>query len=218
MTFLNTGYIIFCNLFGSIISTPGFWFEIDPLNITATLWDLNLRTDIDFQYYQNYLFPATTNNNSLRPIKILNQYYVATDYYESKVLLPYNFIETTVLISYFGSNKTNILLFLFHPIQHPKYKKWEFAIILHVQKAEIDSIQEETSQSIQRHSRIVLTVGLLCCCFTTAFVIVCCFSVAMSISKPLKNVIRVANFINDNAGRKEVISQIISDVGGIPEV
>lgn len=87
-----------------------------------------------------------------------------------------------------------------------------------MQQAEIDSIQQTAKKAIETHTSLVLIVGLLCCSFTAAIIIVFCFFVAMSISKPLKNVIRVANFINDAAGKKEVISQIITDVGGIPEV
>ena len=87
-----------------------------------------------------------------------------------------------------------------------------------MQQAEIDSIQQTAKKAIESHTTLVLMVGLLCCSFTVAIIIVFCFFVAMSISKPLKNVIRVANFINDAAGKKEVISQIITDVGGIPEV
>ena len=87
-----------------------------------------------------------------------------------------------------------------------------------MQQAEIDSIQQTAKKAIETHTTLVLMVGLLCCSFTAAIIIVFCFFVAMSISKPLKNVIRVANYINEAAGKKEVISQIITDVGGIPEV
>ena len=59
---------------------------------------------------------------------------------------------------------------------------------------------------------------MFCCTLTAAIIIVFCYHVAMSISKPLKNVIRVADFINQSAGNKDAISQIIADVGGLPEV
>ncbi|MCB0512748.1 MAG: hypothetical protein KDC72_09375 [Bacteroidetes bacterium] len=74
------------------------------------------------------------------------------------------------------------------------------------------------SSTIKKHTSLVFAIGLVCCTTTAAVIIVFSFYLAMSISKPLKNVIRVANFINDNAGNKEAISQIISDVGGLPEV
>ena len=61
-------------------------------------------------------------------------------------------------------------------------------------------------------------MGIFCCTLTGAVIIVFCFKVSMSISKPLKNVIHLANFINDNAGNKEAVSKIISDSHGIPEV
>ena len=87
-----------------------------------------------------------------------------------------------------------------------------------MQKSEIDSIQIGISKNIRNHSNLVLLVGVFCCSLTASCIMAFCFSVAMSISKPLKNVIRVANFINDSAGNKEVISQITQDGEGIQEV
>lgn len=96
LTFLNTGFIIFFNMFGNLISIPGFWFEINPVNITEYLWEVPLRTDMSYKYYSSVLFNAAVNNDTLRPIKILNYYHELSEYYESTVLLPYNFLETTV--------------------------------------------------------------------------------------------------------------------------
>ena len=90
--------------------------------------------------------------------------------------------------------------------------------MLYVKKAEIESIQNIASQNIKKQTNVILVLGMFCCTLTAAIVVVICYHVTMSISKPLKNVIRVADFINDNAGNKEAISKIISDVGGLPEV
>jgi hypothetical protein len=98
LTFLNTGITVFFSLFGNVISPPGIWFEVDPMNLTVTLWDIYWRTDMTITYYYDELFNRSVNSDQLREIKILNQYYQETDYYESTVLLPYNFIETTVFL------------------------------------------------------------------------------------------------------------------------
>ncbi len=90
--------------------------------------------------------------------------------------------------------------------------------MLYVKKNEIESIQNITSIIIRNQTNLILVLGMFCCTLTTAIVIVICYNVAISISKPLKNVIRVADFINGNAGNKEAISKIIADVGGLPEV
>ena len=83
--------------------------------------------------------------------------------------------------------------------------------MLYVKKNEIESIQNITSIIIRNQTNLILVLGMFCCTLTTAIVIVICYNVAISISKPLKNVIRVADFINGNAGNKEAISNIIAD-------
>ena len=95
MSFLETGTVIFFNLFGQIISPPSIWTEFDPMNMTQFLVDITYRTAVTPEYFGD-LYNRSANTDTLRYVQILDQYYQNAEYYESTVLLPYNFIETTV--------------------------------------------------------------------------------------------------------------------------
>ncbi|MCB0512749.1 MAG: hypothetical protein KDC72_09380 [Bacteroidetes bacterium] len=101
LTFLNTGYTIFFNLFAQIIAPAPTWTEVNPMNVTQNLFDVYSRTGITEKYFYDNLFNKTKNSDELRLVSILNEFYDYTDYYESTVLLPYNFEEATVKIILF---------------------------------------------------------------------------------------------------------------------
>lgn len=65
------------------------------------LWDVPWRTNMDANYFISNLFNRLGNDDSLRSITVDNDYYNMTQYYESTVLLPLNYNETTVIFCLF---------------------------------------------------------------------------------------------------------------------
>ena len=98
MSFLKTGTVVFFNLFGQIISPSPLWTEFDPLNVTQKIYEITYRTGIDASYYLG-LYNRLQNSDELRYVKIMDPYYQpSVEYYESTVLLPDNYQETTVIL------------------------------------------------------------------------------------------------------------------------
>ncbi len=100
MTFLQTGTVILFNIYGQIISPPSIWTEFDPMNMTQFLSDIPYRTAVSKEYEVSSLYNRLKNTDTLRNIEILDQYYEMSEYYESTVLLPYNFTGTIVISSF----------------------------------------------------------------------------------------------------------------------
>ncbi len=72
-------------------------------------------------------------------------------------------------------------------------------MILYVQKEELSNLKTSLTGTINNFNEIILYSAQLLIVFTFMLVIIFCYKVAMSISKPLKSMINVANLIKTNA-------------------
>ena len=59
---------------------------------------------------------------------------------------------------------------------------------------------------------------MIFCSFTLIGVILCVYSVTMTIAKPLKKLIKFANIINSNATEKNFLSDTQKEIANLPEV
>ena len=71
---------------------------------------------------------------------------------------------------------------------------------------------------MERHTTLIMVLGFFICSLTMSCVLVLCYKVCMSISKPLKIMINAANIINNNATDKNLIMNIEEDLNEIPKV
>lgn len=79
-----------------MIGIPENWYEFDPVNSTIMIYDIQNRTDFDWnRYYQ--LSNRVVNSKEMTNINILGPYYTYDEYYDSIVLLPFNINQTTVI-------------------------------------------------------------------------------------------------------------------------
>lgn len=64
----------------------------------------------------------------------------------------------------------------------------------------------------------IIFLALIFCSFTIGFVIVLSFKVTMTISKPLKAMIRIADLVNNRITEEHVLNEVREEIKNLPEV
>ena len=89
-----------------------------------------------------------------------------------------------------------------------KNNNWEYALLLYVEKAEVSEIETTLKNTIYRQNQMILFISMNSVILTIAVVICFCYNVAMSISRPLRKLIKIASMINNNATQKNRVANI----------
>lgn len=72
----------------------------------------------------------------------------------------------------------------------------------------MSEIENTLRTTIYRQNQMILFISMNSCVLTIAVVICFCYNVAMSISRPLRKLIKIASLINNNATQKNRVSNI----------
>ena len=87
-----------------------------------------------------------------------------------------------------------------------------------MEKKEIEWIQDHLKVVMNNHSNVISFLALLFCTITIGLVIIFSFKVTMTISKPLKKLIKVADIINNKITEEKALQEIRDEIQDLPEV
>jgi sensor histidine kinase YesM len=87
--------------------------------------------------------------------------------------------------------------------------------LLYVEEAEVSEIETTLKNTIYRQNQMILFISMNSCILTIAVVICFCYNVAMSISRPLRKLIKIASMINNNATQKNRVSNIQEELPNV---
>lgn len=87
--------------------------------------------------------------------------------------------------------------------------------MLYVEKSEVSEIETTLETTIYRQNQMILFISMNSCVLTIAVVICFCYNVAMSISRPLRKLIKIASLINNNATQKNRVANIQDELPSV---
>ena len=84
-----------------------------------------------------------------------------------------------------------------------------------MEKDEVSEIETTLKNTIYRQNQMILFISMNSCILTIAVVICFCYNVAMSISRPLRKLIKIASMINNNATQKNRVANIQEELPNV---
>ena len=87
-----------------------------------------------------------------------------------------------------------------------------------MEKSEINDTENYLNRIMLQNLMLMRFIVMICCSFTLIGVMLCVYSVTMTIAKPLKKLIKFANIINSNATEKNFLSDTQNELASLPAV